>query len=122
VTGVALLQFLETRLDNVVYRMGFAPSRKEARQLVLHGHFTVNGRKAAVPSYGLKPGDEVAVSTASRRSPYFAELARTLASSRVPEWLQVEPDNLTGRVTTLPSRQQIDTPLQEQLIVEYYSR
>ncbi len=122
VTGAVLLQYLETRLDNVVYRLGFATSRKQARQLVEHGHFTVNGRPVSVPSFRVKPGDTVSVVEGSRRSPYFADMNKELQSRGVPEWLTLDPRNLSGRVDTLPSRQQIDTPLKEQLIVEYYSR
>jgi small subunit ribosomal protein S4 len=122
VTGAALLQFLESRLDNVVYRMGFATSRKQARQLVAHGHFTVNGRKVTVPSYLVKLGDTVGVLEGSRRSPYFADLGKELAGRRVPEWITMDARDLSGRVSSLPTRDQIDTALREQLIVEYYSR
>jgi small subunit ribosomal protein S4 len=122
VTGAALLQFLETRLDNVVYRMGLASSRKQARQLVLHGHITVNGKKVTVPSFLVKPGDDIAVGEGSRRRTYFADLSKELQGQRAPEWLAVEPRELSARVEQLPSREQIDTPLKEQLIVEYYSR
>ncbi len=122
VTGAVLLQYLETRLDNVVFRLGFASSRKQARQLVEHGHFAVNGKPASVPSFLVKPGDTVSVLEASRRSPYFADMSKELQSRGVPDWLSLDPRNLSGRVAMLPSRQQIDTPLKEQLIVEYYSR
>jgi small subunit ribosomal protein S4 len=122
VTGAVLLQYLETRLDNVVYRLGFATSRKQARQLVEHGHFAVNGKHVTVPSFLVKPGDTISVYERSRRSPYFADMSKELQSRRVPEWLTLEPRSLSGHVTMLPSRQQIDTPLKEQLIVEYYSR
>ncbi len=122
VTGAVLLQYLETRLDNVVYRLGFGASRKQARQLVEHGHFTVNGRQVSVPSFRVKPGDVISVSEASRRSPYFADMGKELASRAVVDWLSLDPRALSGRVVSLPTRQQIDTPLKEQLIVEYYSR
>lgn len=122
VTGAALLQLLETRLDNVVYRLGFATSRKQARQLVLHGHFTVNGEKVNIPSYNVKPGAQIAVAAASRQSPYFQAVAKELAHRKPVEWLALDAPSLTGTVLALPSRQQIDTPLKEQLIVEYYSR
>lgn len=122
VTGVALLQYLETRLDNVVYRLGFASSRRQARQLVLHGHITVNGKKVSVPSFLVKPGDKIAVAESSRTSPYFVALTKELRSQRAPAWLAVDPRALSGSVLSLPSREQIDTPLKEQLIVEYYSR
>ncbi len=122
VTGAQLLQYLETRLDNVVYRLGFAGSRKQARQLVLHGHFTVNGKKATVPSYILKAGDVVSVTEESRKSPYFQAIAKELSHRSVGEWLSLDGANFTGSVVSLPSRQQIDSALKEQLIVEYYSR
>lgn len=122
VTGAALLQLLETRLDNVVYRLGLASSRKQARQLVLHGHFTVNGAKVTVPSYIVKPGAQIAVTEASRKNAYFQALAKELARHQPVEWLAFDANTLTGSVLNLPSRQQIETPLKEQLIVEYYSR
>ncbi len=122
VTGAALLQYLETRLDNIVYRLGFAASRKQARQLVLHGHITVNGKKLSVPSFLVKPGDTIAVLEASRKSPFFEAIAKELSHQVLPEWLVLDAANLSGSVTTLPTRQQIETPLKEQLIVEYYSR
>lgn len=122
VTGAALLQSLESRLDNVVFRLGFASSRKQARQLVLHGHFSINGKKASVPSMVLKPGDTVAVLEDSRKSPYFQEIGKDLSRRSVAEWLSLNAQALSGSVLNLPSRQQIDTALKEQLIVEYYSR
>lgn len=122
VTGAALLQLLETRLDNVVYRLGLASSRKQARQLVLHGHFTVNGEKVTVPSYIVKPGAQIAVAEVSRKSAYFQALAKELTHRQPIEWLAFDANTLTGSVLNLPSRQQIETPLKEQLIVEYYSR
>jgi small subunit ribosomal protein S4 len=122
VTGAALLQLLETRFDNVVYRLGFASSRKQARQLVLHGHFTVNGAKATVPSYVLKPGAQIAVTEISRKNAYFQQIAKELARRQPVEWLSLDATALTASVLHLPSRQQIETPLKEQLIVEYYSR
>jgi small subunit ribosomal protein S4 len=122
VTGAVLLQYLESRLDNVIYRLGFAASRKQARQLVLHGHFTVNGHKVSVPSYLVKPGDQIAVAPGSRDNPYFTDLARELKSQRAPAWLSLDRGTLAGSVLSLPARDQIDTALKEQLIVEYYSR
>jgi len=122
VTGAALLQLLELRLDNIVYRLGFATSRKQARQLVLHGHFTVNGAKATVPSYVLKPGAQIAVVEDSRKSAYFQAVVKELAHRKPVEWLSLDASNFSGSILNLPSRQQIDTPLKEQLIVEYYSR
>lgn len=122
VTGATLLQYLESRLDNVTYRLGFATSRKQARQLVLHGHFLVNGKKTTVPSFLLKPGDTVTVAEESRKSPYFQNVVKEIAHRSVAEWLELDAQNFTGRVVALPSRKQIDTTLREQLIVEYYSR
>ena len=122
VTGATLLQYLETRLDNVVYRLGFAASRKQARQLVLHGHFQVNGKKATVPSFLLKPGDTVSVVEPSRKSPFFEGIAKELSHQQMPEWLTLDAPNFSGSVVSLPTRAQIETPLKEQLIVEYYSR
>jgi len=122
VTGAALLQSLESRMDNVVYRLGFASSRKQARQIVLHGHFTVNGKPVNVPSYPLKAGDVVSVTEKGRKSPYFQSMTKELSRRAVPEWLSLDGQNFSGSVLNLPSRQQIDSALKEQLIVEYYSR
>ena len=121
-TGLTLLQTLESRLDNVVYRMGYASSRNEARQLVTHGHFVVNGRRTDVPSMLLKPGDELAVREGSRDKPFFKVL-REVAEKRTPiAWLERDLNNLSGKVHRLPERGEIDGNLDEQLIVEYYSR
>ena len=122
VTGAALLQYLESRLDNVVFRLGFASSRKQARQLISHGHFTVNGRKVSVASFLVKPGDTVAVAEGSRKNVYFAEMNKELKSARTPTWLTVNAQQLSGTILNLPSRDQIDTALKEQLIIEFYSR
>ena len=122
VTGIVLLQNLERRFDNVAYRLGFAPSRKAARQLVLHGHLTVNGKPINVPSYLLSAGDVIAVIEKDRKSNYFQALEKELARHSVSEWLTLDAANWSGSVINLPSRKQIDTPLKEQLIVEYYSR
>jgi len=122
VTGVTLLQTLERRLDNVVFRFGMAASRDQARQLVLHGHFEVNGRRARVPSMLVKANDIVTVSETSQKDTYFKELPKALEHVATPEWLSLDPANMLGRVLALPSREQIDVPLREQLIVEYYSR
>lgn len=122
VTGAVLLQYLESRLDNVVFRLGFASSRKQARQLIDHGHFIVNGRKVTVPSYLVKPGDKIAVAEGSRKSVFFAGMDKELKSARTPGWLTVDAQQLSGSVLNLPSREQIDTPLKEQLIIEFYSR
>jgi small subunit ribosomal protein S4 len=121
-TGVNLLIELETRLDNVVYRLGLADSRAQARQLVQHGHFEVNGNKVNIPSYLVRGGDVIAVRETSRRNSHFKELASQLDAARVPAWLQLDADNLAGTVLTTPSREHVDVTLNEQLIVEYYSR
>lgn len=120
VTGEVLLQTLERRLDNVVYRMGLASSRAEARQLVRHNHFAVNGRRVNIPSYQIKPGDVVEVREASRQKPRFKQMAQ-VTSRLVPAWLEVNSEALRGTVLRLPNRDEIDAPVQEQLIVEYYS-
>ena len=121
-TGEVLLQILESRLDNVVYRAGFAPSRDAARQLVRHGHFLVNGRKVDIPSYRVGGGDIIDVREKSRELTPFV-IARELAGSRpVPAWLEVLTNRMRILVHSLPARQVIDTPVQEQLIVELYSK
>lgn len=122
VTGERLLQILETRLDNVVFRLGFADSRNQARQLVNHGHFTVNGRRVDIPSYLVKENDEIAVAEVSRSNTYFKNLLETLAEHRTTDWLTLDVANLAGRVVRLPKREDIDIPVQEHLIVEKYSR
>lgn len=122
VTGERLLQILETRLDNVVFRLGFADSRNQARQLVNHGHFTVNGRRVDIPSYLVKENDEIAVAEVSRSNTYFRNLLETLAEHRTTDWLTLDVANLAGRVVRLPKREDIDIPVQEHLIVEKYSR
>ena len=122
VTGENLLRLLELRLDNVVYRLGFASSRAQARQLVRHGHITVNGRKTNIPSFRVKVGDVIAVRPESRRRTYFKGLAEEIEVDRVPKWLQVDPENLAGKVIALPEREDIDIRLNEQLVVEFYSR
>jgi len=123
VTGDNLLQLLESRLDNTVFRMGFADSRQQARQLVRHGHFTVNGRKTDIPSYQVRPGDVISVRSESRGREYFGVATDLLQSKQAPDWLSVNPTDLSGRVVTLPSRDQMEIPqFNEALIVEYYSR
>ncbi|HHV14988.1 MAG TPA: 30S ribosomal protein S4 [Gelria sp.] len=122
ITGTNLLIMLERRLDNVVYRLGFASSRKEARQLVNHGHFTINGKKATIPSLLVRVGDVIQVKDTSKEMVKFQELKEQAAYKTPPEWLSVEVENLTGRVLAYPTREQIDTPVKEQLIVELYSR
>ena len=122
ITGANLLIILESRLDNVVYRMGMAASRKEARQLVLHGHFTVNGRKASVPSILLKAGDVVSVKENSRDSEKIKALAEGLGKQVTPKWLEVNASDLSAKLLTAPTREDIDFPFTEQLIVELYSK
>ena len=121
-TGLNLLQILESRLDNVVYRMGLADSRAQARQLVNHGHFTLNGIRADIPSMLLKIGDVVAVSEGARRSTFFKEMPDFAEKRMCIAWLDRDLKTLTGRVMRLPERGEIDGNLNEQLIVEYYSR
>jgi small subunit ribosomal protein S4 len=121
-TGLNLLILLESRLDNVVYRLGFASSRAQARQLVQHGHFEVNGRKTSVPSYLAQAGDVIAVQGASRDLAHFKEVTEIIDASQVPAWLSLDLPSLIGKVVDLPSRDDIDISLDEQLIVEYYSR
>ena len=119
-TGDNLLILLETRLDNCVYRLGFASSRKEARQLVVHGHFTVNGKKVQAPAMELKAGDVIAVKEKSTNSPKFKEIKEM--SITVPAWMTVDVDKLEGKVVAMPTREEIDTPVAEHLIVELYSK
>ncbi len=120
VTGERLLQILESRLDNIVYRLGFADSRSQARQLVNHGHFAVNGRRVDIPSYLVKEGDEIAVRESSRNTAYFKDL--DLGDRTVPEWLRLDATNFAGHVVRLAERADIDIPVAEHQIVEKYSR
>ena len=121
-TGLNLLQILETRLDNVVYRLGFASSRPQARLLVTHGHFTVNGRRTDIPSMLLREGDAVAVRDGSRGLEYFKGLGDLANARTSPSWLNRDTTQLSGAIQRLPERAEIDGILNEQLIVEYYSR
>lgn len=121
-TGVNLLILLESRLDNVIYRLGFADSRNQARQLVSHGHFDLNGRLTNIPSALVKQGDMISVRKESRRLTYFKEIAQILDERRVPRWLLLDTAGLSGQVSEVPTRDDIDVSLNEQLIVEYYSR
>ncbi|MEI8217081.1 MAG: 30S ribosomal protein S4 [Eubacteriales bacterium] len=120
ITGENLLIMLETRLDNTVFRMGFASSRKEARQLVLHGHFTVNDHKENIPSFAVKAGDVIKVKDKSTVSPKFKEIKEMSIS--VPVWITVDVEKLEGKVIAIPRREDIDTPVAEHLIVELYSK
>jgi len=121
-TGENLLMILESRLDNVVYRLGFADSRAQARQLVRHGHFNRNGRRANIPSMLVEPGDVISVREQRKKLTYFQDRARELERKAVPDWMSLDALSMSGRILHLPSRQEIDLPLSEQLIVEYYSR
>ncbi len=121
-TGENLLVLLERRLDNVVYRMGMAESRKEARQLVLHGHFTLNGKKVTIPSISVRVGDVITVKESSRDSAKIKGLMEGLASKLSPKWLEVDKENAVAKVVALPARDDIDFDFNEQLIVELYSK
>jgi small subunit ribosomal protein S4 len=121
-TGENLLVLLESRLDNVVYRLGFADSRSQARQLVQHGHFVVNGHRTNVPSCIIRPQDTIMVRDGSRRCTYFKERADQLDEGSVPAWLSLDVENMAARMVQMPAREEIDMAVDEQLIVEYYSR
>lgn len=121
-TGLTLLQILESRLDNVIYRMGYASSRAQARQLVTHGHFTVNGRRTDVPSMQIKPGDVIQVREGSRGKTLLKDLMAIAEERNTPEWITRNLKDLSGGIIRLPERPEIDANLNEQLIVEYYSR
>ena len=120
ITGENLLIMLETRLDNVVFRLGFASSRKEARQLVTHGHFQVNGKKVDIPSYTVSVGDVIKIKEKSTNSPKFKEIKEM--SITVPAWVSVDVEKLEGKIVAMPVRNDIDTPIAEHLIVELYSK
>jgi small subunit ribosomal protein S4 len=121
-TGVNLLSILERRLDNVVYRLGFGGSRKQARQLVRHGHFTLNGRKTDIPSALVKEGDLIGVKPSSAGNEYFSALKGEMTEKNVPRWLEFDPAAMSARVTATPAREDVDALINEQLVVEYYSR
>ncbi len=122
VTGENLLRILESRLDNVVYRLGWASSRAEARQLVVHGHFMVNGKKVDIPSYLLRAGEVIAVSAKSKESTKVQAVLEANSGRPVPAWLDLNREALEAKVVNLPAREDIDTPVEEQLIVEFYSK
>ncbi len=122
VTGEMLLQQLERRLDNVVYRLGFALSRRQARQLVRHGHVHVDGRKVNIPSYEVDIGEEIAIRESSRRLPILEQAKDFASHQNAPNWLNIDRDNYQGRVVALPKREDIQLPVNEQLIVELYSK
>ena len=122
VTGENLLQILESRLDNVVYRLGFGSSRPQARMLVRHGHFEVNGKKVNIPSYLVKPGDVITLKENSRQDEVFKENIAVNAKKAMPSWLEADIENYVGKVVKLPARDEIDLPVEERLIVELYSK
>ena len=122
ITGEVMLQYLERRLDNVVFRMGFASTRREARQLVNHGHFTVNGKRVNIPSALVKAGDVVAVCQKSQQSPKFKALLEEYGKKTVPAWIEKAADSFEGKIAAMPSREDIDYEVAENLIVELYSR
>ena len=122
VTGETLLQILESRLDNVVYRLGLAGSRSEARQMITHGHLRVNDHKVNIPSYLVQPDDEISIREKSRSMPRFKELWEIAEQRSQPEWLEFDAEKWKGRVVRLPSREEIDIPISEHLIIELYSR
>ncbi|MFO7783985.1 MAG: 30S ribosomal protein S4 [Thermodesulfobacteriota bacterium] len=122
ITGITLLILLESRLDNMVYRMGFAASRDQARQLVRHNHFRVNGRKVNIPSFQVKVGDTVEVKESSRKAAQISEALETVVRRGVPNWLEVDKENFKGTLKSLPNREDLTMPIQEQLIVELYSK
>ncbi|HHX43006.1 MAG TPA: 30S ribosomal protein S4 [Chloroflexi bacterium] len=121
-TGANLLAILESRFDNIVYRLGLADSRAQARHLIQHNHFMLNGRRLNVPSALVKAGDVITVREASKQNGYFRGLTEVLEHRSVPEWLQLDPATMSGTVLAIPAREQIDVPISEQLIVEFYSR
>lgn len=122
VTGSTLLRLLELRMDNVVYRLGFASNRRQARQFVLHGHFTVNDRPVSVPSYLLRPGDVVGLKESSKKLALIEENIAKMEHRGLPSWVEIDTNTLKGKVLQAPERDEIDLPVQEQLIVELYSK
>jgi len=122
ITGELLLQMLERRLDNVVYRLGFATSRAQGRQLVRHGHFLVNGKKVDIPSFSVRSGDQIAIRSGSAQNPTIVHAMEEVKGRGIPEWLNFDAAALAGRISQLPTREQINLPVQEQLIVELYSK
>ena len=122
ITGETLLQLLESRLDNVVYRLGFATSRSQARQLVRHGHFLVNGRRADIPSFSLRAGDQVSVKAKSVKNASIQHAMEEVKGRGIPEWLELDADERAGRYSAVPTKEQLSLPVQEQLIVELYSK
>ena len=122
VTGTNLLIALESRLDNIVYRMGFAASRQQARQLVRHNHFMVNDKKVNIPSYLVKPGDQIGVKEKSKKVPQVVEAIETVVRRGIPDWIEVDKEKFKGTLKALPNREDLTMPIQEQLIIELYSK
>ena len=122
VTGQYLLELLERRLDNAVFRLGFAESRRQARQLVLHGHFTVNGRKTNIPSYTMRPGEVIAWKESHKQRDFFKALTADIPKRPVPQWLNLDTTTMTGRVSGPPTQEDLESSIDTRLIVEYYSR
>jgi small subunit ribosomal protein S4 len=122
ITGEIMLQYLERRLDNVVFRMGFAATRREARQLVNHGHFNVNGKRCNIPSALVKPGDVIAVRQKSQSSEKFKALLEEYGKKSMPQWIEKQADSFEGKIAAMPGREDIDYEVSENLIVELYSR
>jgi len=122
ITGTNLLLYLERRLDNMVYRLGFASSRNEARQLVRHNHFTVNGNKVNIPSYLINVGDTIEITEESKKNNKIIEAMDTVARRGIPQWLELEQENFKGKVKMFPTREELTMPIQEQLVVELYSK
>jgi small subunit ribosomal protein S4 len=122
VTGELLLQQLERRLDNIVYRLGFGVSRRQARQLVRHGHVHVDGRKVNIPSYQVSVGEEISIREASNKLPILEQAKEFASHQNAPTWLEIDRDNFKGRIVSLPKRDEIQQPVNEQLIVELYSK
>ncbi len=122
VTGECLLSILESRLDNVIYRMGLANTRREARQIVNHGHVIVNGKRVNIPSYLVKPGEVISLKEGSRNADRMKDIVERNSSRLVPKWIDMNKETLEGKVVSVPAREDIDFPVEEHLIVEYYSR
>ena len=122
ITGETLLILLERRMDNMLFRFGFASSRNEARQMVRHNHFTVNGKKVNIPSYLVRPGEVIEVREKSKKIPRIVESLEAVARRGVPHWLELDKENMRGKVISLPAREDLTMPIQEQLIVELYSK
>jgi small subunit ribosomal protein S4 len=121
-TGEVLLQILEMRLDNVVYRLGFADSRRQARQLVMHGHIILNGRKTDIPSCATSVGDEVSLREGDKEKSYYKVVAQQIKSKIIPGWLNLDAEKLSGKVLSIPKKEDIDLRINEKVVVEYYSR